>query len=217
MGTTYVSYCEKCKLAIDDGKDGFKLRHEMFKLYHNHRYPDHDIERYNDDSWVDKQIDNVDWPEQLYDEQTGYLINIPDWLDDIIEEKVESWIKNESMKGNELQRFQVTWDTEEDIIRTTIEENRDKLLAEELNLFEYRLKIVLTRNKQYKESHIRRIELLPDKSFQIQTGHGEIIITDGVKDVVVYAVRDYKRKWIATLQDDKILKYGTEESPKGDN
>jgi hypothetical protein len=147
MGTHYISYCPKCKLAIDDGKDSFSLRHELFKLYHNHRYPDHEIERYNDDAWIDKWLNEASEPEQLYDEQSGYLISIPEWLDELIDAGTESWIKNNSKNGVEFAKYQVPWDT--------------------------------------------------------------------IESVFVYAVRD-NRVWIATLQDNKILKYGTERNPQSE-
>jgi hypothetical protein len=114
MGTHYTSYCEKCKLATDDGKDSYRIRHELFKLYHNHRYKDHEVERYNDDRWIDKWLDDEEnEPEELYDEKLGYLISIPQWLQEYIEKETELWIKNEHIiYGKES--F-----TEEDVIRKT--------------------------------------------------------------------------------------------------
>lgn len=208
MGTHYTSYCEKCKLAIEDGKDSYRIRHELFKLYHNYRYKDHEIERYDDNRWIDKWLnDEENEPKELYDEKLGYLISIPQWLEEIIEKETELWIKNEhNIYGN-------VSTTEEDVIRTVIELNQDKLLTECLNEFEYRLKRVLTINEQYHRLKDRHIELLPKQRLIVLTYHGIFYIDDLVEDVNLFAVRDNKRIWIAKLKDDKILKYGTEREP----
>lgn len=208
MGTHYISYCEKCKLAIDDGKDSYRTRHELFKLYHNHRYKDHEVERYNDDRWIDKWLDDEEnEPEELYDEKLGYLISIPQWLEDIIEKETELWIMNECSM-----RYNVPI-TEEDIIRKTIELNGDKLLKECLKEFEYRLKGVLTINEIYDRSTSRHIELLHDQRLVVLTHHGTFFVDDSVEDINLFTVRDNKRIWIAKLKDDNILKYGTEDRP----
>ncbi len=208
MGTHYTSYCEKCKLAIEDGKDPYRIRYELFKLYHNYRYKDHEIERYDDDQWIDKWLDDEkNEPKELYDEKLGYLIYIPKWLEELVEKETELWIKNEhNVYGN-------ISTTEEDIIRKMIELNQDKLLTECLNEFEYRLKRVLTINEQYDKLRCRHIELLPKKRLIILTYHGTFYIDDLVDYVNLFAVRDSERVWIAKLKDDKILKYGTENEP----
>ncbi len=208
MGTHYTSYCEKCKLAIEDGKDSFRIRHELFKLYHNYRYKDHEIERYDDNQWIDKWLnDEKNEPEELYDEKLGYLIYIPEWLQEIIEKETTYWIKNE------YNTYENRFVSEEDVIRETVELNQDKLLTEHLNEFEYRLKRVLAINEQYNRLRYRHIELLPDQTLAIITHHGTFYINDNIEDITLYAVKDYKRKWIAKLKDEKILKYGTEEDP----
>lgn len=208
MRTHYTSYCEKCKLAIEDGKDSYRIRHELFKLYHNYRYKDHEVERYNDDQWIDKWLDDEEnEPKELYDEKSGYLISIPQWLEDIVEKETVLWIRNEhNIYGNSSA-------TEEDVIRRTIELNGDKLLTECLNEFEYRLKRVLTINEQYDRSSSRHIELLHDQILIILTHQGTFYIDDSIEDVNLFTVSDNKRIWIAKLKDDKILKYGTENEP----
>ncbi len=211
MGIHYTSYCEKCKLAIEDGKDSYRIRHELFKLYHNYRYKDHKVERYDDNQWIDKWLDDEEnEPEELYDEKLGYLISVPQWLEEDIEKETELWIKNEhNIYGN-------TSITEEDVIHKTIELNQDKLLTEHLNEFEYRLKRVLTINEQYDKLRYRHIELLPEQRLIVLTYHGTFYIDDTIKDVSLFAVRDNKRIWIANLKDDNILKYGTEIEPTND-
>ena len=208
MGNRYTSYCEKCKLAIEDGKDRSGIRYELFKLFHNYRYKDHIIERYDDDQWIDKWLnDEKNEPEELYDEKLGYLIYIPQWLEEIIEKETECWIKNESGIYKNIHM------TEENVIRKIIEMNQDKLLTECLNEFEYRLKRVLTINEQYDKLKDRQIELLPKQRLIVLTYHGEIIIDDRMEDVNLFTVRDDERIWIARFKDNKILKYGTENEP----
>ena len=207
MGKYYTSYCEKCKLTIENGKDRSGIRHELFKLYHNYRYKDHIIERYDDDQWIDKWLNNEkNEPEELYDEKLGYLIYISQWLEEIIEKETECWIKNESgIYKNVL--------TEEDIICKIIEMNQDKLLTECLSEFEYRLKRVLTINEQYDRLKDRQIELLPKQRLTILTYHGDFYIDDRIENVNLFAVRDGERIWISRFKDNKILKYGTENEP----
>lgn len=208
MGIHYTSYCEKCKLAIEDGKDRSGIRNELFKLFHNYRHKDHKIERYDDNQWIDKWLDdNENEPEELYDEKLGYLINIPQWLEDIIEKEIELWIKNES------NMYQHTSITEEDIIRKIVELNQDKLLTECLNEFEYRLKRVFTIREQYDRLRDIPIEIVPKQRLIILTSHGSFYIDDRTEDINLFAVRENERIWIARLKDDKILKYGNENEP----
>lgn len=208
MGTHYTSYCEKCKLAIDDGKDSYRVRHELFKLYHNYRYKDHEVERYNDDRWVDKWLDDEEnEPKELYDEKLGYLISIPQWLQDAVEKETALWIKNEY---NTCRKESAT---EEDVVRDTIKLYRDKLLTECLNKFEHRLKRVLTINEIHDRSTSRRIELLHDQRLVVLTHHGTFFVDDSIEDINLFTVKDNKRIWIAKLKDDNILKYGTEVDP----
>jgi hypothetical protein len=208
MGIHYTSYCDKCKLAIEDGKDSYRIRHELFKLYHNYRYKDHKVERYDDDQWIDKWLnDEENEPKELYDEKLGYLISIPQWLEEIIEKETKLWIKNEHNV------YENTHITEEDVIRRTIELNQDKLLTKCLNEFEYRLKRVLTINEQYAKLRTRNIELVPNQRLIILTNHGTFYIDDIMDYVNLFAVRDGERVWIVRLEDDKILKYGIENNP----
>lgn len=209
MGIHYTSYCEKCKLAIEDGKDSSGIRHELFKLYHNYRYKDHNIERYDDNQWIDKWLnDEKNEPEELYDIKLGYLIYIPQWLEEIIEKETELWIKNEYNTYKNVSIIR------EDVIRKILELNQDKLLTECLNEFEYRLKRVITINEQYDRLRDRHIELVPGQRLTILTYHGNLYIDDRMVDINLIAVRDNERIWIARLKDNKILKYGTENEPE---
>lgn len=209
MGIHYMSYCEKCKLAIEDGKDRSGIRHELFKLYHNYRYKDHKIDRYNDNQWIDKWLDDdKDEPEELYDEKLGFLVTIPEWLEDIVEKETSLWIKNESGI------YQHTSVTEEDVISEIVELNQDKLLTEHLNEFEYRLKRVYTITEQYDRLRNRNIELIPEQRLIILTYHGDFYIDDLVDYVNIFGVRDGERVWIARLKDGNILKHGVENEPR---
>ena len=213
MGTHYTSYCEKCKLAIDDGKDLYRIRHELFKLYHNYRYKDHEVKRYNDDRWVDKWLDDEEnEPKELYNETLGYLVSIPQWLQERVEKETELWIKNEYIENERIIYGKESF-TEEDVVRKTIELSQDKLLTECLHEFERRLKRVLTINEIYDRSTSRRIELLHDQRLVVLTHHGTFIVDDSIEDVNLFTVKDNKRIWIAKLKDDNILKYGTEADP----
>ena len=205
MGTNYTSYCEKCKLAIDQGKDTSSIRHQLFKLYHAYRYKDHKVERYTDNQWIDKWLNNdKNKPEELYDDNLGYLVRIPDWMNEIIDEKISTWIRNEIRK----------YDTIEEVVQHTVELHKDRLLKENFNDFEYRLKRFFIIDEQHRELVDKAIELLPKQRIIVLTIHGEFYIDDRVSDINIFAVRNGERTWMATLRDNEILKFGTEDDPR---
>lgn len=91
MSVDYISHCKTCGLTIDCGNDSTGIMHELFKILHLSQYPGHEVKRVNEDTWFD------DWkhagikpPNRLYSKSSGFVIQVPDWVQDIID---NGWIK----------------------------------------------------------------------------------------------------------------------------